>query len=132
MSGFVPVKSMDGASDPFEYGLMTNSEAVVLGETLKYTSGRLTKASGTDTPEVIALASAGAGTDVRIPFVRLDDQREFEVKSSATVAATLIGSKVTIGSDGLTVTATTTSGVFLVSATDGATTNSTVRGYFKR
>jgi hypothetical protein len=132
MAGFIPVKSMDGASDPFEYGLMTDSEAVVLGETLKYTSGRLTKASGTDTPEVVALASADAGTNVRIPFVRLDDQREFEVKSSATVAATLIGSKVTIGTDGLTVTATTTSGVFLVSATDGATTTSTVRGYFKR
>lgn len=129
---FVPVKSMDGASDPFEYGLMTDAEAVAMGEALKWTSGRLTKASGTDVPQAMALATAAAGTSVRVPFVRLDDQREFEVKSTATVAATLVGSKVTLHTDGLSVTATTTSGVFLISATDGATTNSTVRGYFGR
>lgn len=129
---FIPVKSLDGSSDPFEYGLMTDSEAVTLGETLKYANGRLTKASGTDNPEAIALASAAAGTDVRIPFVRLDDQREWETTSTATVADTLVGQKVTISADGLQVTATTTSGVFEVSATDGAGTNSTVRGYFKR
>ncbi|MDQ0062380.1 hypothetical protein [Paenibacillus harenae] len=130
--GFVPVKSMDGASDPFEYGLMTNAEAVTINEALKFTSGRLTKASGTDIPEAIALATKAAGTDVKIPFVRLDEQREFEVKSTATVASTLVGNKVTLHTDGLNVTATTTSGVFLISATDGATTNSTVRGYFRR
>lgn len=130
--GFVPVKSMDGASDPFEYGLMTDSEAVTINEALKFTNGRLTKASGTDVPQAIALKTAAAGTDVRIPFIRLDDQREFEVKSTATVASTLVGSKVTLHTDGLSVTATTTSGVFFISATDGATTNSTVRGYFGR
>lgn len=130
--GFVPVKSMDGASDPFEYGLMTDAEAVTITQALKITNGRFTKASGTDVPTAIALASAAAGTNVKIPFVRLDDQREFEVKSTATVASTLVGAKVTLHTDGLSVTATTTGGVFLVSATDGATTNSTVRGYFYR
>jgi hypothetical protein len=129
---FLPVKSMDGASDPFEYGLMTNSEAVTLGEALKFTSGRLTKSGATDTPEAIAMKTASAGTDVEIPFIRLDDQREFETTSTATVASTLVGNKVTLHTDGLTVTATTTNGVFLISATDGATTNSRVRGYFKR
>ena len=130
--GFVQVKSMDGASDPFEYGLMTNAEAVTIGEALKFTNGRLTKASGTDIPEAVALATKAAGTDVKIPFIRLDEQREFEVKSTATVAATLVGQKVTMHTDGLNITATTASGVFLISATDGVTTNSTVRGYFKR
>jgi len=129
---FTPVKSVDGASDPFEYYKMTNAEAVTLGEGLVQTSGRLTKVGATANPEFIALKTAAAGTDVEIPVVRVDDEREWETTSTATVADTLVGSKVTLHTDGLQVTATTASGVFLISSTDGATTTSRVRGYFKR
>jgi len=128
---FLPVKSLDGASDPFEYLYMTDSEAVTLGETLKMVNGRLTLASGTDDPEFIAMASAAAGTNVRIPVVRLDDEREWEVPCTGQIANTGVGTKVTIHTDGLQVTTITTGGVFLISQTDGANP-STVRGYFKR
>lgn len=129
---FLPVRSLDGSSDPFEYYKMTDSEAVTLGEGLVQTSGRLTKVGATATPEFIALKTAAGGTDVEIPVVRVKEGREFETTSTATVATTLIGSKVTLHTDGLTVTATTTSGVFLITETDGATTNSKVRGIFRR
>lgn len=131
---FIPVKSLDGASDPFEYYLLTDAEAVTLGEGLVQTSGRLTKVGATATPEFIAMKTqaAEATSVTKIPVVRVDEVREWQTTSTATVASTLVGNKVTIHTDGLKVTATTTNGVFLISATDGATTTSTVRGYFRR
>lgn len=68
--------------------------------------------------------------DGMFPAMKVMPSTTFEVQSTATVADTLIGNKVTLGGDAETVTATTTSGVFTVDWTDGATTNSTVRGHF--
>ena len=129
---FTPVRNLDGGSDPLEYYKMTDDEAVTICEGLVQSSGRLTKVGATATPEFIAMKTAAAGTDVEIPVIRVKEDREFETKSTATVAETLVGNKVTIHTDGLKVTATTASGVFLISATDGATTTSTVRGFFRR
>lgn len=131
---FISVESLDGSSDPLEYYLMTNGEAAVLGEALVQTNGRLTKCGPTAIPEFIAMRTqaAEATSTKKIPVVRIKETREFQVTSSATVATTLVGNKLTIDADGLRVTGTTTSGVFLVSHTDGATTNSTVRGFFRR
>lgn len=133
MAGFTPVKSLDGASDPFEYYLLTDNEAAEMGEGFVQTSGRLTKVGATATPEFIALRTQAAETTsiTPLPVVRVDDEREWECMSTATVAATLVGSKVTLSTAATGVTATTTSGVFLISGTDGATTTSRVRGYFK-
>ncbi|MGX4584055.1 hypothetical protein [Paenibacillus chitinolyticus] len=132
--GFIPAKSLDGASDPFEYGLMADNEGVVIGEALVQTNGRLTKAGATATPEFIAMRTqtAEATSTKPIPVIRVDEMREFEVPSTGPVAQASVGSKVTLHTDGLRVTPTTTSGVFLISATDGATPNSKVRGYFRR
>jgi hypothetical protein len=131
---FVQSKSIDGSSDPFEYYLLTDAEGATLGEALVQTNGRLTKCGATAIPEFIALRTqaAEATSKTPLPVIRTKEDREFEVMSTATVASTLVGSKVTIDTTGLLVTATTTSGVFAISATDGATTNSKVRGYFRR
>jgi len=131
---FIPVKSLDGAAPPFEYRLMTDGEAVTLGEALVETSGRLTKCGATVTPEFIAMKTQAAETTsvTPVPVIRVTETREFKAVSTATVAASLVGSKVTISSDGLFCTATTTSGVFMITQTDGKTTNSNVRGMFRR
>lgn len=130
---FTPSKSLSVSSDPFEYYQMTDGEASTLGEALVQTNGRLTKCGATATPEFIAVAAVGAATPGGfIPVQRTKEEREFETTSSAQVAATLVGQKVTLNTDGLTVTATTTSGVFEISSTDAATPNSKVRGYFRR
>lgn len=133
-AGFKQASSLDGTSDPYEYYLLTDAEAATIGEALVQTSGRLTKCGATATPEFIAIRTQAAeATSVTpLPVIRVKDNREYETLSSATVAATLIGAKVTLNADGLRVTATTSSGVFEISHTDGVTTNSTVRGYFRR
>lgn len=119
---------------PSEYLLLTDGEASVYGEALVLTSGRLTKCAATGVPEYIALRTQAleASSVTEIPVVRVNEEQVYEVKSMATVAASVIGSKVTIHSDGLLITATTSSGVFYVDSTDGATTTSTVRGHFRR
>ena len=117
-----------------EFYLLTDGEGSTLGEVLVQSSGRLTKCGATATPEFLALKTQTAETSsvTPIPVMRLTEEMEFETTSSATVATSLIGAKVTIGSDGLTCTATTASGVFEVTNTNGATTTSTVRGMFRR
>lgn len=129
--GFDKVKSLDGASTPFEYYLMTNNEAVVVGQALKMTAGRLTKAAATDTPEFISQCTQAAEAVAKtpVPVIRVTELDEYETTSTAAVPASNIGAKVTLHTDAAQVTNTTTSGVFLISATDGA---NKVRGYFRR
>lgn len=123
-----------GGKRDFEYFLMTDNEGCTRGEALVQTSGRLTKCGATATPEFIAVKTqdAEATSVTPVPVIRVTENQEWRAKSVATVAATVIGSKVTLHTDGLSPTATTTSGVFEISATDGETTNSHVRGYFRR
>lgn len=126
--------SLDGVQPPFEYFLLTDNEASVLGEALVQTSGRLTKCAATATPEFIAVRTqdAEATSITPLPVIRVTEMIEFSATSTATVADTVIGAKVTLHTDGLSPTATTSSGVFMITATDGATTNSKVKGIFRR
>lgn len=121
-------------STPFEYYLMTNAEAVTAGEALVQTNGRLTKCGATVTPEFIAVKTQAAEATAKtpVPVIRITEDMEFETTANATSATTLVGAKVTLHTDGLVVTATTTSGVFEISYTDGATGGGKVRGYFRR
>jgi hypothetical protein len=127
-------KNIDGSSNPIEYYLLTDAEGTSIGEALVQTNGRLTKCGATATPEFIAMRTqaAEATSKTLLPVIRVTESDEFTTTSTATVANTLVGQKVTIDTSGDKVTATTTSGVFLVSSTDGATTNSKVRGFFRR
>jgi hypothetical protein len=131
---FKVVKRLTADTEPFEYYLGTDAEAYTLGEALVQTSGRLTKCGATAAPEFICMKTqaAEATAATPIPVIRVRETTEFATTSTATVADTVVGSKVTLHTDGLTVTATTNSGVFEISQTDGATTNSAVRGYFRR
>ena len=131
---FKVVGHLEGAQPPYEYYLLTDNEGATLGEALSQTSGRLTKCAATATPEFIAVASrtAEATSVTPLPVIRVTELIEFSTQSMATVAATLIGAKVTLHTDGLLTTATTSSGAFEISATDGATTTSNIKGYFRR
>lgn len=129
--GFRPKMRPGMGELPFEYLQMTDAEAAALGEGLVLTSGKLTKTGATVKPQFVAAASSVAATPgAVIPVWRVDVLQEWTTQSTATVAATLRGAKVTIHTDGLKVTATTTSGVFEIDDTDGATTTSNVSGRF--
>lgn len=113
--------------NPFEYHLVTDSEAVTAGEALILSSGRLTLCPATTVPEFIAIADVEAGTDQICPVIRVRETDIYEVEATAAVATTLIGQKVELNTDALSVTTTTTSGVFQITHADGSTT---VRGRF--
>lgn len=131
---FDVVKHIGGDSLPIEYYLLTDAEGATIGEALKQVSGRLTKAAATDIPEFLSLRTqaAEATSKTSLPVIRVTETLELSTISTATVASTLVGSKVTIDAAGDKVTATSTSGVFEISSTDGTATNSNVRGYFRR
>lgn len=126
-AGFRP-RSRPGMGElPFEFLQMTDGEASVLGEALVQTSGKLTKCAATTRPQFVAAQAAAIATPGAIIAVwRVDDLTEWTTQSMATVATTLKGTKVTLHTDGLLVTATTSSGVAEIGNTDGATTTSNV------
>jgi hypothetical protein len=132
--GFSLIGRLGTNNPPFEYYLLTDAEGSVYNEALVQTSGRLTKCGATAVPEFISVSArtAEATSVTLLPVIRVQDTLEFATTSQATVASTLIGNKVTLHTDGATVTATTASGVFEISTTDGVTTNSNVRGFFRR
>ena len=117
------------ATEAVEYLTPTANEAITIGELLKLSSGKLTKASGTDVPEFVAL---GAGTNVIIPVKRIYEDEVYQAPLSASGTSLNIGDKVTIGSDGKTATATTTSGVFMITEMLGTASGDLINGMFRR
>ena len=111
-----------GAVEPFEY--LPSDAQLALGS-----GGKLAQATATAAPTHMVMGEKTA--DGLYPALRVLPTTVFETQSSATVAATLVGSKVTLGADAASVTATTDSGVFTIDWTDGAATNSRVRGHFE-
>ena len=92
----------------------TTSETYKVGETLKLSSaGKLTKASGTDEPKFVCSAdyAAPASNAEKIPVTEINPGQIYRVPLQASGASLKVGDKVTIHTDGLQVTATTTSGV---------------------
>ena len=99
-----------------------------LGMAVTMTAGSLEKCGATSVPTHIIMGDRNS--DGTYPAIRVLPTTVFETTASATLASSNVGSKVTLGTDALTVTATTTSGVFTVDYTDGATSGGVVRGRF--
>ena len=117
------------ATEAIEYIEGTAAEAIAVGEVLKLSSGKLTKASGTDVPEFVAL---GAGTGVVIPVKRIYEDEVYQTTLSASGTSLNIGDKVTIHTDGAQATATTTSGVFELTEILNSASGGKVNGMFRR
>lgn len=109
----------------------TATEAYVHGETVKFSSGKLTKASGTDKPEFIYVGKniTSAITGQIINVVPVLPEYEWETTLSASGTSLVPGNKVTVSSDGTQATATTASGVFEL-LTDGGAQGAKVAGRF--
>ena len=96
-------------------------EAIVTGEALVLSSGVLTKCGATVAPQFIAIGSVDAGATVRkVACCRVESNQLYEVPVTAAPTSLKVGDKVTINSDGLQVTATTTDGVVTVESLNGA------------
>lgn len=123
---FLNIKNDDGHVAPF---LQMPCAAITpkKGMALKLDSGKLAIAAGSDEPEFICVEehSAAVTAGDLVTVVRVDPGTDYETTLSA--AGTLnIGDKVTIASDGLRVTATTTSGVAEIVAMEGTASGDTV------
>ena len=101
---------------------VTEDEAVVMGEALVLTNGKLTKCGATVKPEFIAMADCAADAANRlIPVARVEANQLYEVPVTAAPTSLVEGSKVTLHTDGMQVTATTADGVVTVENLNGAT-----------
>lgn len=112
--------------EPLEY--LAGADSLTLGSAAVMTSGALAKCGATAKPTHIIMGPKKGGL---YPVVKVLPTTVFETEAGATVASTVVGSKVTLGTDAASVTATTTSGVFTVDYTDGATGGGVVRGRFE-
>ena len=129
--GFIPQVYDRGEPDAYEYHEVTANETVVIGEALVFSSGKLTKCSGANKPEYIAMqpiTSAPAGN--RIAVIRVSDDTLYETELSAAFSAIAPGVKVTLDTTGTKLTATTTNGVAEIVSFDGTAAGSKVRCRF--
>ncbi len=104
-----------------EYLDAKDSEVISIGEALTLSAGVLTKCTGTTKPTHIAMGEkAAADTNRRMPACRVESNQVYAVPVTAAPKALVPGAKVTIYTDGLQVTATTTDGVATVVDKNGA------------
>lgn len=106
------IKKDDMGNAPIEeYGVTANEE-YKRGEALKFANGKLTKCGATDKPEFIALAdyTATANDINNLAVHRVNNNMIFETSNQVAVIAK-VGDKVTLHTDGMQITSTTTSGV---------------------
>ena len=121
----------DGHDAPLAY-LPAGAITPKVGLALTQSSGLLAVASGTTKPSYICMTQRAAAvtSGTVIPVIRVGGDMIFETVFSASASSIKLGDKVTIASDGLRVTATTTSGVAEVVGMDGTASGSTVRVRF--
>lgn len=128
---FIPYKTDDGRVPAWEY-LPASAITPKVGMALTMTSGKLALASGTTKPTYISMVekeTACTAGDI-IPVVRVGADMILETTFSAAATSVVPGAKVTVATDGLQVTGTTTDGIAEVVELDGTTAGSKVRVRF--
>lgn len=103
----------DGRVSPWEY-LPAGAITPKAGMALALSSGKLAIATGTTKPTFISMIEKDTALTAgdEIPVIRITPDMVLETKNSASFSGIKIGDMVTLhASDGMQVTATTTSGV---------------------
>ena len=103
------------------FHMATDGEEIAIGEALVLASGKLTKCGATTAPQFIAIGKVGASdANRKVAVCRVESNQVYEVPVAAAPTAIKVGDKVTIHTDGLQITATTTNGVVTVENLNGA------------
>lgn len=121
----------DGRVAGVEY-MPCGAIAPKVGMALTLNNGNLAVASGATAPTYISVCEREAAVTAGelIPVVRVQKDMIFETTFAAAASSIKIGNKVTVNTDGLQVTATTTDGVAEVVAMDGTAAGAKVRVRF--
>ena len=127
--GFTIHTTDDGRALPWEY-LPAGAITPKIGLALTLSAGTLTVASGK--PDYICMTQADAAvtSGTIIPVVKVQPDVIWETTLSAAGTSLKQGNAVTLASDGLRVTATTTSGVFTLTDIVDPASGGIVRGRF--
>ena len=113
MRGFIPHSNEEGRVTPWEY-LPCSAITPKIGMAMIMSSGKLAIATGTTKPVYICMAEYDAAVTAGtiVPVIRVNADEIFETTNSASLSGVNIGQKVTLhASNGLQITATTSSGV---------------------
>lgn len=112
--GFIPYSTDDGRVLPWEY-LPAGSITPKIGLALVQSSGKFAVAGATVKPTYISMmeSASAVAEGTLIPVVKVQPDVIWQVTNSADMSAIALGAKVTT-SNGMQVTATTTSGVATV------------------
>ena len=110
--------TFDGAGTIIETALMTDNEAGAVGEVVKFSSGKLTKAGADDLPEGVLIKATKAGTSVTTEFIRV--RRDQVWLADYTGTAPAVGTVCGLDATGLLIdTANTDGGDWKVISVDG-------------
>lgn len=132
---FIKVRSITGGEVSFDRFTPADGLTVKEGQLLINSGdGRVVNPIATSIPDFVSIQNMDPSSPQtnKCTMIRIESNDEYECKTALTFTPTSIGTRVTLTTDGLGVTTTTTGGVFLISATDGKTNSSTIRGFFRR
>ena len=126
------IHSIDGGRVPGIEYLPCSAITPKVGMALVQSGGNLALATGTTKPTYISMCEKSAACTAGdiIPVIRVLPDMVLETVFSASAASLHLGDKVTLASDGLRVTATTTSGVAEVVHMDGTASGDKCRVRF--
>jgi hypothetical protein len=105
---FILESTYDGAGTIPETAGITDSEAGAVGEVMKFSSGKLTKAGADDAPEAVLIKATGAGTGVTTEFIRVRRDQVFVADYTGT--APVVGAAYGHDSTALLIDGDNTSG----------------------
>ena len=126
------IHSMDGGRVPGIEYLPAGAITPKVGMALVQTNGQLALATGANAPTYISMCEKDRACTAGeiIPVIRVGKDMILETTFAAAATSVKLGSKVTLNTDGLQVTATTTSGVAEVVYMDGTASGSMCRVRF--
>jgi hypothetical protein len=109
---FALESTYDGAGTVVEVLLMKDNEAAANGETFKFDTGRLSKASGSDKPVYIGIQEVATGTSKPVEVIAVrPDQVWLADYVTASTNAPAVGATHCIDSNGLNVDADATADI---------------------
>lgn len=126
------IHSMDGGRVPGIEYLPAGAITPKVGLALVQTNGQLALATGANAPTYISMCEKDRACTAGeiIPVIRVGKDMILETTFAAAATSVKLGSKVTLHTDGLQVTATTTSGVAEIVYMDGTASGSMCRVRF--